>query len=731
MSPDAHSLRVLAGSPVPYGATATCSNGTNLAVYARESRCVTLLLYRPENSDVDSPDREIQLDAHANRTGHVWHVEVRPAVQGFTYLWRVGEDKDPRWRDNLCLDPWARLIDTPVGPEKFNRRDKSEILEGNQRGMQAAKASKYRPRAIVPWEGELDFDWDGVTRPKIPREDLVVYEMHVRGFSNHSSADTDVGGTFLGIIERIPYLKSLGVNCIELLPIHEYNEKEWSHINPVTNEVLSQYWGYSSVSFFTPMNRFGRNGTRPGDVVRDFKLMVRELHREGIEVILDVVYNHTSEMGLDFLPPGHIGMKTLAPFSYYILNDDGHTFVNHTGCGNTVNSNNPVVQELICESLKYWVHTMGVDGFRFDLASVLCRNTDGSPMDRPPVVERISKDPTMRDVKLIAEPWDCGGMYQVGSFPHYGTWAEWNGKFRDCVRRFIKGDDGMISEFATRVCGSEDLYGHGRKPYHSVNFVTAHDGFSMYDLVAYNEKHNDHNGENNNDGEAHNDSWNCGVEGHTDDEGIQRLRMRQIRNMFVATLVAAGTPMLCMGDEYAHTKHGNNNGWCQDSDLTWFSWTRAAEQKDSLLRFVQKLVHFRRATKALRRTEFLRDGDITWHGTHPHSPDWHSGYNFIAFVLHGPDDLYVAFNAGNQNRTVHLPESGGTWHRVLDTNLEPPKDFSEDPQKSPMNGGEYGLAPYSCLVLKQCQRSDNGAVDGTMEAFSRTSLASVFNGRHS
>jgi isoamylase len=562
-----------------------------------------------------------------------------------------------------------------------------------------------RPRGVVVGEGDLAFDWEGVLRPGVRWEELVVYEMHVRGFSVDAGGEGD--GGFLGVVKRIPYLKSLGVNCVELLPVHEFNEREWGHVNPVTGRALTQYWGYSTVAFFAPMNRFGRDGATPLDVVRDFKVMVRELHRAGIEVVLDVVYNHTAEMGVDFLPPGHYGMKTLAPFSYYLLDGGGAKFVNHSGCGNTVNCNNVAVQELICESLKYWALEMGVDGFRFDLASVLCRGTDGAPMDGPPVIERMTKDPAMRDVKLIAEPWDCGGLYQVGTFPHHGVWAEWNGKFRDTVRRFVKGDAGMMGDFATRICGSADLYkAGGRRPCHSVNFVTAHDGFSMYDLVAYNGKHNDHNGERNNDGEAHNNSWNCGAEGETGDAGINAVRTRQMKNMLVALLTSAGTPMLCMGDEYAHTKKGNNNGWCQDSPLTWFSWTQAARQRTALVRFTQKLVHLRRTSPALQHTDFYKDSDVTWHGTHPHSPNWASSYNFIALVLHGVEDFYIAFNAGGEQRTVRLPEAGGGWHRVVDTNLESPKDFAEDPRLCPMSGGEYKLMPYSALVLKECHVGD-------------------------
>lgn len=687
------------GVPLPLGVSFT-PRGTNFAVYAREESNVSLLLFERGGK---KPVSELKLNSARHRTGHVWHCEVRPKCLGLAYLWRVGTTKDPRWISNECLDPYARLVESAVGSSSFNDRSLAE----------------YSPRALVPSsEDGLDFDWEDVSKPKLAWNKLVVYELHVRGFTKLSptskNADPKAPATYSGVVERIPYLKALGVNCVELLPVMEYNEREWSHINPSTKKPLSQYWGYSTVAFFAPMNRFGRDGTTPEDVVREFKYMVRELHRAKIEVILDVVYNHTAEMALDFVGPGHYGMKTLAPFTYYILHDDGRRFANHTGCGNTVNANNPIVQDFIVDSLRYWAHDMRVDGFRFDLASALCRDTDGNPLSRPPVIERITKDASMRDVKLIAEPWDCGGLYQVGTFPHFGAWAEWNGKFRDCVRRFIKGDGGMTSEFATRLCGSEDLYGKdGRGPHHSVNFVIAHDGFSLRDLVSYNKKHNFDNGENNCDGDNHNDSWNCGTEGDTNDKGIRSLRARQQRNLLVALLVSTGTPMLSMGDEYGLTRGGNNNGWCQDSELSWFSWKSAAECKESrsLVRFTAGLCGIRSRCGALQRDEFQNRSTISWHGEQPNGPDWSGGYNLLAFVLHGGgEELYVAFNSGDQHKTVTLPSARGQWYRVVDTNLSSPLDLSSDPGEHGV-GDTYRMAPWSSIVLTQF----NGG--GTRQAY--------------
>lgn len=602
---------------------------------------------------------------------------------GALYLWRVGKEKDPRWVSNECLDPWARCVNTPIGARMFNRDEGGE----------------YVPWGVVVGNEGREFDWEEVERPRVAWKEMVVYEIHVRGFTKLDHGEC--AGCFLGVVERIPYLKALGVNVVELLPVMEFNEREWGKVGGD----VCLYWGYSTVSFFALMNRYGRDGGKAADVVREFKYMVRELHRAGIEVIMDVVYNHTAEMGLDYVGRGFYGMKTLAPFSYYMLKDGGRTFVNHTGCGNTMNCNNVVVQELICESLRYWAHDMGVDGFRFDLASVLCRGTDGEPMENAPIIERMTKDPVLRDIKLIAEPWDVGGLYQVGQFPHYGTWAEWNGKFRDCVRRFIKGDAGMVGEFATRICGSQDLYGEGRKPFHSINFVTAHDGFSMHDLVSYNDKHNEQNGEGNRDGEGHNNSWNCGVEGESEDSEIVKLRGRQMRNFMVALLVAAGTPMLRMGDEYGHTQYGNNNGWCQDSKLTWFDWKGAKEDGYGMLRFTQKMVHFRRAMECLKREDFLNERDVWWHGTRVGRPEWGSEYNFLAAAFKGRCEVYVAFNAGGEGREVELPQVEEGWERVVDSQLESPRDFAEVGEGTKLEGGmRYGMASYSCLVLRQRNR---------------------------
>lgn len=691
-------IQTLPGRPIPLGTSST-ARGTNFAIYARELHHVTLLLRNPDVADCT----EISLDPSVHRSGHVWHIEVCPPVSSARYLWRVGTP-DPRWKSNLCLDPYALALDSSQGAHVFNSRSTGE----------------YMPWGVVlsTEDDPTMFDWQSVPRPRIPKIDLIIYEMHVRGFTRR-----DGGGTFADLVSRIPYLRALGVTAVELLPVMEFNEEEWSAKDPSSGAPLCQYWGYSTVSFFSLMNRYARGGG-PAATIREFQYMVRELHRVGIEVILDVVYNHTAEMGNDFVGPGFYGMKQLAPFSYYLLRDGGSTFVNYSGCGNTMNCNNTAVQDLIINSLRYFAHTLGVDGFRFDLASILTRGTTGEPLSSPPVIERMAKDPSLRDIKLFAEPWDVGGLYQVGIFPHYGVFAEWNGMFRDTVRRFVKGVPGTVAEFATRLCGSQDMYGQGRSPYHSLNFITAHDGFTLWDLVSYNEKHNHANGEQNRDGEAHNLSWNCGYEGKTQDNGILALRHRQIRNFLLALLVSTGTPMLTMGDEYGHSREGNNNGWCQDGILSWVDWEKAKSEQDGLIRFTSQLIWFRRRWKTLRRNEFLSDKDVTWHGVNVGQPEWRSSYNFLAMTLMGDCELYVAFNCGNEGRNVELPKISGQWGRVVDTNLQPPKDFADWGSERRLDGGtRYGMAPYSCVLL----RNLGSASDAVSTVNNAADLCSAFN----
>ncbi len=661
------------GFPLPYGATKH-SKGINFSLFSKHATAVSLCLFEPE---APTPSLEIPLDSKTNKTGDVWHIFVYDLSEQYGYGYRIDGPYDPLEGDLynsrcIVLDPYAKMR---LSTKQWGDKDGHPHIE---------KAE------IFPLE---PFNWEDDDHPNIPLKDLIIYEMHVRGFTQDSSSKVTHPGTFRGIIEKIPHLKALGVNAIELMPVHEFNENENYRKNPKTGERLYNYWGYSSVSFFSLMRRYSGEGT---NWISEFKSLVKELHKNGIEVILDVVFNHTAEGNAE---GPIISFKGIENSIYYMLGPNGE-YYNFSGCGNTVNANHPVVRELIRDSLRYFVQEMHVDGFRFDLASILVRSHEGVPLQVPPLVEAIAYDPVLADTKLIAEAWDAAGLYQVGTFPSFGVWSEWNGKYRDAVRRFIKGTDGEVGYFATRLAGSEDLYGKGRAPYHSINFITAHDGFTLRDLVSYNEKHNEENGEYNKDGSDQNDSWNCGVEGETTDSTIQSLRERQIKNFLLALLASQGTPMLLMGDEYGHTKHGNNNTWCQDSKINWFDWD-LLEKNQGLFRFVSKLIAFRKSHSLLTHAKFLTKDDVTWHGTEPSNPDWTPSSHFIAYTLkcrEGTDPLYLAFNASHEPATVTLPPTPKEYHQIVNTSLPPPQDFLDEPLK--LHKTPFKMPPYSALLLK-------------------------------
>ncbi|CAK9016192.1 unnamed protein product [Durusdinium trenchii] len=506
-------------------------------------------------------------------------------------------------------------------------------------------------------------------------------------------------GTFLGFIQKIPHLLHMGINAVELLPVFEFDETACPRKNPKNGEQLCHFWGYSTVNFCVPMQRFSSRD-RIGAAIVGFKTMVRELHRQGIEVILDVVFNHTAE-GAWGEHYWH-SWAAIAKHRYYILSHGQDT--NYTGCGNTVNANDPMCSDWIVECLSYWVDEMHVDGFRFDLASALTRGNDGKVSMDPLLMRKMANEPKLKRAKFIAEAWDCSWPdgYLVGKFPSGGPprWAEWNGIFRDTVRCFIKGDEGKKGDFATRICGSSDLFKHnGRKPYHSINFITAHDGFTLKDLVSYNGKHNTCNGENS--GDDHNNSWNCGYEGETGDGGVKHLRNKQMRNFLVALFMSAGTPMILYGDEYGRSQWGCNNGWCQDTRC-WFSWSDCEKEQDRLIRFTRLLISLRKNYSGIfNREEFVSNKDIWWR------VHWDDPYNYICYVLHdhhatgqGYAGLLVAFNAGHEVRSCNLPE-GKPWYRIIDTNLGPPDDICENEASAVrISSHSYVMQPYSCIVLK-------------------------------
>ncbi|KAF3361656.1 Isoamylase 1, chloroplastic [Chlamydiales bacterium STE3] len=673
---DMENMEVSRGRAFPYG-TLKENKGVNFAIYARDPQKLSLCIFDEHN--LEQPIFETELNPEENKTGYIWHAHLTGLPDAFVYAYRV-QLKDQE-ETHLLLDPYAKNV---TSDEKWH-----DVVNDT---------SKYHPLAKIAADG---FDWEGDKPLNLPMHDLIIYEMHVRGYTRDPSSRVQFPGTYKGMIEKIPHLLELGVNAVELMPIFEFNEREAIQSNPETQKRLHNFFGYSTVNFFSPMNRYA-SSVSGNSAVNEFKELVKVLHKNGIEVILDVVFNHTAE-GNEKGPV--LSFKGLDPKAYYMMNNEG-AFLNFSGCGNTFNCNHPVTREFIVAALRYWVLEMHVDGFRFDLASIFNRAEDGTPLENAPLVEAISKDPILSTRKLIAEAWDAGGLYQVGHFyPGVPVWSEWNGKYRDTVRNFIKGTPGHKNAFAGALSASHDLYGNGRSPASSINFVTAHDGFSLADLVSYNEKHNLENGEDNNDGMNQNDSWNCGAEGATNNRKVNNLRKKQIRNYHLALMVSQGVPMILMGDEYAHSRNGNNNTWCQDNELNWFLWSDL-QDRHNLFRFYKSLIHFRRNQPLLRRANFFGANDVKWHGLQPDQPDWDNDNHFVAFTLNQPDgspELYIAFNAAHtyQNLTIPSLEEGKAWRWVVNTNNLSPEDFFEESNVKRVEDLHFRMSPYSSIMLQK------------------------------
>lgn len=668
-------LKVAAGKPYPLGAH-RIGNTVNFAVYCEEATAVCLALFDRSGEELLA---EVPLHPSRHRTGRIWHIAIEWVPEQSQY---------------------GFYIDGPYAPEQGSLTS-PEVLLADPYAVHLAAPTKWDSsrggyRALGRISEEAPFNWQEVSAPKIKWKELIIYEMHVRGFTRDPSSQVSRPGTYLGIVEKIPYLKELGINAVELLPIYEFDECDNPRTNPEGQEPLYNYWGYAPLNLFSPMARFAES-----DPIGEFKTMVRELHRAGIEVILDVVYNHTGEhiANQRFYSFAGFGAKT-----YYMIDERGR-LRDYTGCGNTVNCNHPVTQQLILDSLRYWTVEMKVDGFRFDLASIFTRDRYGHPLLSPPLVEAITRDPVLADTKMIAEAWDAGGLYQVGSFPGEGAWAEWNGKYRDDLRQFIKGAPGFAGAFATRLSGSEDLYGWTGSPTRSINFITAHDGFTLNDLVSYNSKHNLANGEGDRDGDNQTHSWNCGVEGESDDQVVNQRRERQKRNFHLALMLSGGIPMLQMGDEYSHSKGGNNNTYCHDNRLNWFQWDQI-EHNRAFWRYYQGLIHLRQRHPILHRDRFLTPDEITWHGAHPLRPDWSEASHFVAFTLHdwiSGEDLYAAFNASSNTVEVSPPHraDGHRWLILVETSASPPCDFWEEEEAPQLSEKTTLTLPsHSAILLK-------------------------------
>jgi len=680
------------GEPLPLGAIPN-DRGVQFAVFSRHATGVELLLFT--HAQDGTPTDVIKLDPRENRTGDLWHVQVDGIGPGQYYLYRVFGPYEPhkghRYNPNkLLLDPYAKAVTgafiwnladargyDPTSPEK----DLSYSESSDAAGM---------PKCIVVSD---EFDWQGDRPLNLPLRHSVIYETHVRGLTLHPSSKelgVEHPGTFRGVAEMIPYFKELGITAVELLPVQEFDEYEVKRTNPATGETLANYWGYSTMTFFAPKGSYASAGAR-GQQVVEFKEMVRELHRAGIEVIMDMVFNHSSE-GNELGPT--LCFRGWDNSIYYILDKDRRFYKNYTGCGNTLNCNHPIVRSLIIDCLRYWVVEMHVDGFRFDLGSVLGRDSTGELMENPPVVERIAEDPLLRDTKLIAEAWDAAGAYQVGSFPG-GRWAEWNDRFRDDVRRFWNGEPRTASDFATRLSGSSDLYlRDGRKPFHSINFVTSHDGFTLNDLVSYSRKHNEANGEGNEDGLEQNYGANYGVEGPTEDAEIRGIRIRQAKNFLLTLFLSLGTPMMLGGDELLRTQKGNNNAYCQNNEISWYDWS-FREINAEVLRFSRLMIAFRRDHPAFHRPEFYSGEDrsrnsipdITWFDERGREMQWGKADRLLAYRLDGSkaeiaadrddNDFFLMFNSLEQGRefVICAPPDGKSWYLAMDTGLPSPEDF--------------------------------------------------------
>jgi glycogen operon protein len=674
------------GHPFPFGASRV-PGGINFSVFSSYATSCTLVLFEKH---AKQPMVEIPFP-EKYRIGNVYCMVVFDLdYENIEYGYRMegpNNFKEGHWfdRDNILMDPYSKLIG---GRDVW--------------GVQPDWNDKYQHRSRIAID---DFDWEDDRPLEIPPEDQIIYEMHVRSFTRHPSSGLEETycGTFAGIVEKIPYLKELGVNAIELMPIFEFDEFENSRPNPQTGETLVNYWGYSTVGFFAPKAGYAATGEF-GMQMDELKNLVKELHKEGIEIILDVVFNHTAE-GNEKGPV--ISFRGIDNKTYYMLTPEGYYF-NFSGCGNTLNCNNPIVRNAILDCLRYWAAEYHIDGFRFDLASILGRDPWGAPLSNPPLLETLAFDPILAKCKLIAEAWDAGGLYQVGSFPAFGRWAEWNGKFRDGIRKFLKGD-GSVGDVAQRLQGSPDLYAWaGRAPATSINFITAHDGFTLMDLVSYNSKHNEANGENNNDGSNDNDSWNCGWEGPTTDAAINALRHRQIKNALAILMISQGVPMLLMGDEVGRTQNGNNNTYCHDNALNWLDWTLLEKNAD-ILKFCQKAIAFRRAHPVLRTTahfqnkDYVGSGypDISWHGVKAWKPDWSAYSQTIAFMLCGKhakegstqdNFIYAAFNMHWQAHWFELPglPPGLKWHIFANTGASVANEICE-PGKEPLLENQTGM----------------------------------------
>jgi glycogen operon protein len=681
------SLATRPGASAPLGA-AVSADGVNFSIFSRRATGLDLLLF--DHAQAATPSRVIHLDPAADRSYHYWHVFVPGLKAGQIYGVRAHGPYDPASGSRfdsgkVLLDPYGRAVVVPSGYTP---------AAAHEKGDNAATAMKS---VVVDTAA---YDWEGDQPLRRPSSQTIVYEMHVRGFTRHPSSGLPekTRGTYAGVIQKIPYLEELGVTAVELLPVFQFDAL-------ACPAGLVNYWGYQPVSFFAPHQAYSSRQDPLGSV-DEFRDMVKALHRAGIEVILDVVFNHTAESNESGPTICFRGLENRA---YYVLEGKEARYADYTGCGNTINANHPIVRRLIVDSLRYWVQEMHVDGFRFDLASILSRDVNGCPLPNPPVLWDIESDPVLADTKLIAEAWDAAGLYQVGSFVG-DAWKEWNGRFRDDIRSFLRGEEGTAARVADRLLGSRDVYGHEeREAEQSVNFVSCHDGFTLNDLVSYNDKHNEANGEQNRDGANDNRSWNCGVEGPTNDPAIEQLRNRQVKNFVTLTMLSIGMPMILMGDEVRRTQRGNNNDYCHDDETNWFDWTLVETHAD-VYRFTRLLIArrmLRDATAERQRltlNDFLREASIAWHGVKLGTPDWGSYSHSLALgaeLRQAELKLHLIVNAYWEPLDFELPppDRERPWRRWIDTSLDSPDDIVPWQNAPVFSRPSYRAGPRSVVVM--------------------------------
>ncbi len=694
-----YKFNIFKGSGHPFGVTLD-KKGANFSVYSEHATSIEILIFT--NPDDLEPFEVITLDNKENHTFYMWHIYIEGIKPGMGYAYRV-DGPDDNWnghrfdKDKVLIDPYS----------------KGNTLTLWDRGSACRPGDNLHTSMRSVVIDTNNYDWEGDKPLNIPMSETVIYEMHVAGFTKSKTSKVKNPGTYLGLIEKIPYLKKLGITAVELLPCFSFDNKDVYGVNDGNN--LVNYWGYSTVGYFAPHQGYC-SSTESGDHISEFRDMVKALHKAGIEVILDVVFNHTDEgnhQGPTF------SFKGFDNSTYYYLtgeNGSKEFYYDYTGCGNTFNCNHPVGEKFILDCLRFWVEEMHVDGFRFDEGSVLSRGENGEPLEHPPVIWAIELDDVLSESKVIAEAWDAAGLYQIGYFPG-ARWAEWNGKYRDSIRKYIKGDPGIIGELASRLTGSADLYQWSHhEPINSVNFITAHDGFTLYDLCAYNQKNNWSNGENNNDGINDNLSWNCGIEGETDDKWVNDLRKRQVKNFASILMLSMGVPMIVAGDEFMRSQKGNNNTYCQDNDLNWFNWEKINEKESQeMIRFWSLVIEKRKKYLNHFKGKYFTDQknkfgipEISWHGTKVNNPGWNDPDAKCLSVTLGDvrgdgdeiDNIHCMFNMHWEPVSFEIPQYDSlSWYRSIDTSLSSPEDIVEEKDQVFIKDNNYIVNDRSIVIL--------------------------------